>query len=94
MRIRWLKTALRNLDDAFQYVAEDNPEAAIRLAKKIRGTIQQLKEQPAMGRTGRVPGTRELIIAGTSYLIPYRVEKNEIQLLRVFHTAQSWPRKL
>ncbi len=46
-----------------------------------------------MGRAGRVPGTRELLIPGTPYIIPYRVRAGAVEILRVFHAARRWPER-
>lgn len=43
---------------------------------------------------GRVDGTRELVIPGTQYILPYRVKQNQIQILAVFHGARQWPEAL
>lgn len=50
-----------------------------------------LAEQPSMGRPGRVPGTRELIVAKTRYIVPYRVRGETVEILRVFHTLRRLP---
>ena len=68
MRIKWLRTALHNLDAEAEYIARDNPAAAVRVVQKIRATVNLLAEQPALGRPGRVPNTRELVISGIPYL--------------------------
>ena len=94
MRIRWLRTALANLDAEAEYIARDNPAAAARVVKTIVDTVDQLKQYPAMGRPGRLTGTRELVIPGTPYVIPYRVRENAIEVLRVFHPARRWPTQL
>jgi toxin ParE1/3/4 len=44
-----------------------------------------------MGRPGRVPGTRELVIPNTPFIVPYRVVGNTIQVLRILHGARPWP---
>jgi len=44
-----------------------------------------------MGRPGRVPGTRELVLPNFPYIIPYRVREQRVEILRVFHTARKWP---
>lgn len=90
-RIRWLRTALKNLDDEAVYVAQDGPQAAVALVKRVLNMVDALAEHPAVGRPGRVPGTRELIITGTPYLIPYRVKGKSIEILRVFHAPRRWP---
>lgn len=44
-----------------------------------------------MGRPGRVPGTRELVIPRTTFIVPYRLVGNTIQILRIFHGTRRWP---
>lgn len=91
--IRWLCIALADLDDLMTYIAKDNPEAANKVACKIWETTRILSDHPAMGRPGRVPGTRELVISGTSYIAPYRLKADEVQILRVLHAAKKWSEK-
>ena len=91
MRVEWLHTALTNLDAEAEYIARENPEAAARVVAKIAAAVQRLARHPGMGRPGRVPGTRELVVPGPPYLIPYRVRSESVQILRVFHAARRWP---
>lgn len=91
MRVRWLRTALANVDAEAEYIAEDNPAAAARVVRKIFRAVDLLKQNPAMGRAGRVAGTRELVIVETPYIIPYRVRGDAVEILRVFHAARKWP---
>ena len=91
MRVRWLRVALANLDAEAEYIAEDNPAAAGRVVQKIFRAVDLLKENPAIGRAGRVAGTRELVVAETPYIIPYRVRGDAVEILRVFHAARKWP---
>jgi toxin ParE1/3/4 len=91
VRVRWLRIALANLDAEAEYIAEDNPAAAARVVQRILRAVDHLKNNPAMGRAGRVSGTRELVVAETPYLIPYRVRRDAIEILRVFHAARKWP---
>jgi toxin ParE1/3/4 len=93
VRVRWLRTALANLDAEAGYIAEDNP-AAGRVVMRILRAVDLLKKNPAMGRAGRVAGTRELVVAGTPYIVPYRVRGEAVEVLRVFHAARKWPEKL
>ncbi len=90
MRVRWLRAALRHLDDQITYIAADNPVAAGRASARIRTAVAQLADYPQMGRVGRVPGTRELVIAGTPWVVVYRIT-NSIEILRVLHGASAWP---
>lgn len=91
MQVRWLKSALRNLGDEAEYIAQDDPQAAARVVILIEDAVAMLSEHPALGRPGRVPGTRELVVVGTPYLVPYRVREARIDILRVFHGRRRWP---
>jgi addiction module RelE/StbE family toxin len=93
MKVRWLREALRNLDREAAYIAEDDPEAARRIVRRVRGAVAKLMSHPNLGRPGRVPGTRELIVSGTPYIVPYRVHRQSVDVLRVFHSARRWPKK-
>lgn len=57
MRVRWLRAALRNLDDEATYISEDDPAAALRVVQRVMQAVALLEEQPGIGRPGRVPGT-------------------------------------
>jgi toxin ParE1/3/4 len=92
MDVKWLRVALENLDAEAEYIANDNPRAAERTAIAIREAVKLLSDFPAMGRTGRVSGTREMVVPGTPYIVPYRVRDNHIQILRVLHAARKWPK--
>ena len=91
MRVRWLRRALRNLDEEAEYIARDNPQAAARIVARIAASVDWLANHPASGRSGRVPGTRELVISGTPYIVPYRVRGETVEILRIFHAARKWP---
>jgi addiction module RelE/StbE family toxin len=93
MRVRWLRTALRNLDDEATYISEDDPAAALRVVQRVMQAVALLEEQPGIGRPGRVPGTRELLVPRTRYLVPYRVRGQTIEILRVFHMSRSLPER-
>ena len=91
MRLVWTRRARIDLREAISYVAEDNPDAADRLENTILASARRLPSHPEMGRPGRVAGTRELVVAGTRYLIPYRVREGRVELLAVIHGARQWP---
>ena len=95
MNILWSPEAIDDLTSLRAYIAEDNPAAAQEVALHILQNIEQLlpNNQP-MGRPGRVPGTRELVIPKTPFVMPYRLQRNVIQILRVYHGARRWPESL
>ena len=91
MKIRWLDLALDDLTDMADYIARDNPDAAKRIVSRLWSAVKSLATQPEMGGPGRVFGTRELIVSGTPFIVPYRIVKSEIHILRVLHGAREWP---
>ena len=91
MRLRWLRAALRNLGDEATYMAADDPTAARLVVKPVLDAVALLAEQPGLGRPGRVPRTRELVVLKTRYILPYRVRGEVIEVLRVFHTSRRLP---
>jgi len=91
MKIRWVFLALADLEDAAGYIYKDDPEAARKMVRRIWEAAKLLAEHPDTGRAGRVPSTRELIIGGTPFILPYRVKNNTVQILRVLNSARKWP---
>jgi len=95
MKIVWSPQAVADLVALRAYIAEDDKAAAQRIALRIIRNIEQLlSDHPDMGRAGRVPGTRELVVARTPYIVPYRIRNNRIQVLRIYHGARKWPERL
>jgi addiction module RelE/StbE family toxin len=93
MKVVWSPRAIRHLASLRAYIAKDSEQNAALLAGKILDTVDLLQTQPDMGRPGRVLGTRELVVPGTPYIIPYRVRRERLQLVAVLHGRQKWPRK-
>ncbi|MGH2366039.1 MAG: type II toxin-antitoxin system RelE/ParE family toxin [Chloroflexota bacterium] len=94
MPVRWLRRALRNLEDVYDFIAEDNHAAASAAVARLYEAASQLDSFLALGRPGRVVGTRELVVPGTPYIIPYRVRDREVEVLAVLHTSRRWPSRL
>jgi addiction module RelE/StbE family toxin len=91
MRVRWLRKALRNLDDEAAYIAAEDTAAARLVVQRVLDAVAQLEAHPGRGRPGRVSGTRELVVAKTRYIVPYRVRGEIVEILRVFHTSRRLP---
>jgi len=92
MMLFWSLEAIRDLVSLRAYIAQDDPRAAQRMALHVVQNVENLlSESPSMGRPGRVPGTRELVIPKTPFVVPYRVQAGKIQILRVYHGARRWP---
>jgi addiction module RelE/StbE family toxin len=90
-KLEWSGPALQDLQAAGDYIAKENPEAASHMAKRVRDAVEYLRDQPNMGRAGRLSGTKELVVSGTPFIVVYWVRKGIIQVLRLLHHAQRWP---
>ena len=90
MNIRWMPLAEEDLETTYDYVRQDNEDAARQLVARIFSAVGMLMRHPLAGREGRVKGTRELAVARTPYIIAYRIHQDEIQILAVLHGAQRW----
>jgi toxin ParE1/3/4 len=94
MQVEWSDRARYNLSDIAAYIARDNAEAADRITDLILTATERLSAYPALGRSGRVDGTRELVVGNTPYIVPYRVHKDRVEIIAVLHGAQKWPTSL
>jgi len=94
MKAVWSPRAIRHLVALREHISKDSEQNAALVAKRILNSIEPLQTQPEMGRPGRVVGTRELVPPNTPYIIPYRVRRERLELIAVFHGHQKWPVKL
>jgi addiction module RelE/StbE family toxin len=83
--------ARADIQYALEFIAQDNPRAATATAERIFQSLQSLADLPSRGRPGRVAGTRELPIPGSSYIAIYEVVEQAVIVTRVLHNRQNWP---
>ena len=95
MVLVWTPRARRAREEVIDYIAEDNPVAALGQLDEIERQTDMLIQHPEMGRPGRVDGTRELVVSRTPFIVVYRVKPlaGRIELIRFLHGAQQWPKK-
>ena len=91
MKILWSPLARRDLVHVEAHIRRDDPRAAAAVADKIKRATRNLADFPGSGRPGRWPGTRELVVPGTPYIIPYKVRNEEVWIIAVLHAARRWP---
>jgi toxin ParE1/3/4 len=91
MRLEWSIFAQADRDAIFDYIEQDSPRAAITVDDRIRSQVESLAQFPESGRTGRVEGTRELVIQRTPYIVAYRIAGKSVRILRILHGARRWP---
>ena len=90
-RLEWAAPALGDLESAGEYIAQDNPTAARRMANRVREAVEILQDQPNLGRPGRLAGTKELVVSGTPFVVVYRVRKGNVHIIRLLHHSMRWP---
>lgn len=94
MMPRFSERAIRSLTSIRNYIAKDSPETAARVVGAIVQAALRLEQFPLSGRLGRIEGTRELVVPGLPYIIPYRVVDDAVLISAVIHTSRKWPKKL
>jgi addiction module RelE/StbE family toxin len=90
MKLVWTKLANHDRKEIREYIALQNPDAALRLDTLISEKAFKLIDHPSLGRIGRIKGTRELVVH-PSYILVYDQTRDHIRILRVLHTARQWP---
>jgi addiction module RelE/StbE family toxin len=90
MRVCWASSAEQDRSEIIDYIARDNPLAAIRMDELFAAVAARLAEHPLLGRPGQIPGTRELI-AHESYRLVYEVHADALWILALVHTSRMWP---
>ena len=93
MKVVWSRRAIRHLVYLREYIEKDSEQNAALVAKRILKAVELLQSHPEIGRPGRIVGTRELVVPDTPYIVPYRVRRERLELIAVFHGRQNWPVK-
>jgi len=91
MKIFWTKLALDDFDSEMFFIFQNNQAASKNISRKILKDLNYLEEFPFLWRIWRVKWTRELIVSSTPFIIPYRINWDFIEIIRVFNSARNWP---
>jgi plasmid stabilization system protein ParE len=92
--IVWSPRASEHLAHLRAHIARESPGAAGRIAAAVGAAVERVAERPALGRPGRVSGIRELVVAGTPFVVPYRIRGDRLEVIAVVHGRQKWPKRL
>jgi addiction module RelE/StbE family toxin len=90
VKLAWASEAVTDRRAIYDHVEAHNPNAALKLDSRFEQQATLLTSHPGLGRPGRVPGTRELVVQA-NYVIVYAASSTEIHVLRVLHAARKWP---
>jgi toxin ParE1/3/4 len=95
MTLIWSPESIHDLISLRADIAEHDAAVAKRIALHVIYCVEHLlSENPQLGAPGRVPGTRELVIPKTPYIVPYRIRGTTIEITRVCHGSRRWPERL
>jgi addiction module RelE/StbE family toxin len=92
VNVRWAESAIADFTHIFDYIAADNENAAIRVLQRIDTSIQRAARMPYSGRIGHKPGTREIPVPGTRYIVVYKIIEETVYIASILHGAQDWPK--
>jgi plasmid stabilization system protein ParE len=93
MRLIITPQADEDLQGHIAYTAQHDPDAAERILVRIIERLRSLAEYPMMGKPGRLPETRELVITDTRYVAVYEILAETVYILHINHGRQQWPRE-
>ena len=91
MKIKLTRLALKDLKSVKDFIGQDKPDAALAVVKRTLEAIENLALFPSMGRAGRVPHTKELVVSGTPLIIIYQLRQDALYVARIIHAARKWP---
>jgi len=93
MEIKWTRKSKEDLDEIFNYIFEDKPNAGYAVVERIQDKAELLSDFPYIGTVGIKHGTMETTVDKTSCFLIYKVFKNHISIIRVMHgTTRQEPR--
>lgn len=90
MKVVWTPEAEADRLDILEYIADDNPIAAVHMDLLFSDAAAALAHFPMQGRPGTIIGTRELI-PHESYRLVYELADERVWVLALVHTARQWP---
>jgi len=90
VKLIWTPEALQDRLEIWDYIAMDNPNAAIHMDELFSDAALKLSNHPKLGRLGKIQGTRELL-PHANYRLVYEISNETIWVLALVHTARRWP---
>jgi len=90
MQVIWTPEALQDRLDIWEYIATENPRAAVHMDELFSAAAASLADFHERGRLGTVAGTRALI-PHANYRLVYQAERDTVWILALVHVAKMWP---
>ena len=88
MKLKFTRSALRDLTRLHDFIARKNPTAAKRVSQQLKRSITRIFDHPELGsKVDELVGVRDLVSA--DYVVRYLVLAQEIIILRVWHGREN-----
>jgi plasmid stabilization system protein ParE len=92
MKIEWSVAALADLDRFVEFLNQEHPSLAARVATEIIAKVQILAEHPRLGRP--IAGREEyrqivLQVLRAAYVFQYRFDGERLVMLRIYHAREA-----
>ena len=81
--------ALKDLEDLYDYIADDNPAAALQVLIEMEEGFELLAERPMLGVKRPEYGHRMRMWPIGEYLIFYRPMNDGVRVARVLHSKRK-----
>ena len=93
--ISWLEVSRAaryqyDLQAVYDYIAQDNPDAALALLLHIEDQVDSLTDPNFPRRKGRKAGTLELM-AHPNYVVVFEQTANTVTVFNLLHVARHYP---
>ncbi|QYF87149.1 type II toxin-antitoxin system RelE/ParE family toxin [Brevundimonas sp. PAMC22021] len=89
MKVIWSPEAEADLVDAWTFIAADRRNTADAVEMRIVDAVESLGDFPRKGRPGKDPGTRELVVHRTPYIVIYRLRSEDLEIVRIWHGSRE-----
>jgi len=90
VKLEWSRLALNDFENATDYIAQENPQAARQVAERIVEATSRLRDYPYIGHPGDDPEQREWLVSRTPYVLIYEIHHDTVIIARVWHTRRQF----
>ena len=91
MKVRFTRSAQRDLAQILQYIGEDSPTIASRFVARLYERALAIGDVPFEGKATDEPDVRVVVAPRLRYLIFYRIVGGEVQITHIRHTSRRRP---
>jgi toxin ParE1/3/4 len=91
MKVRFTRTAQRDLAQIYAFISEDSPTIASRFVARLMERAREIGDHPFAGRATDEPNVRVIVAPRLRYLIFYMVVADEVLVTHIRHASRRRP---